>query len=320
MSIIVENLYKVYKRHRRNEGVKGFLEDLFRRKYEIVPALRDICFTVKRGEFVGYLGSNGAGKTTTMKLLSGILMPDKGKIRVMGEDPFRRKKRFLKNIGFIMGSKSQLWWDLPAMDTFRLMQSIYDINEKDFQGRIDTLSSVLAIKDLVQIPVRKLSLGERMKMEFICSLLHSPDILFLDEPTIGLDLVSQDSIRQFLRWYNIEYNATILLTSHYIRDIEELCARIIIIKLGSIIFDGTKDELHKSYSNFRIVTTDINDEYKSIGLADQVNIIGNQMRHLIHESKEKLLLAELAQLSCKEIDSIEINFEEALKVKMQDES
>jgi ABC-2 type transport system ATP-binding protein len=318
--ITVDNLSKSYKRHTRKEGFAGLLKDFYNRQYEIVSAVKDISFHVDKGEFIGYLGPNGAGKTTTLKLLSGILKPDTGSICVMDEIPFRRRKRFLSRIGFVMGAKSQLWWDLPAMDTFRLMQSIYDIPEGKFNQRVCFLSEILSVGRLLETPVRKLSLGERMKLETICSLLHSPDIVFLDEPTIGLDLISQEAIRQFLKWYNKEYCATILLTSHYIKDIEELCERILLIQTGRIIFNGSKAELHKLYSNYILLDTEHREDILKINIAEKVFRVGNTLRHLVHRSYLEALTDRLDTLNCSSHSLKEISFEEALKIKMQDES
>ncbi|HEC78502.1 MAG TPA: ATP-binding cassette domain-containing protein [candidate division WOR-3 bacterium] len=248
MSIIIEvnDLIKIYKVHKKKPGFLNSLKDFFFRKYESVVALNKISFKVEKGELLGYIGPNGAGKTTTLKILSGILYPTKGNVRIMDFVPYKRNKEFLKNIAFIMGQKSQLWWDIPAMETFLLNKEIYSIHHKAFNERLKELTELLDIGDKIHIPVRKLSLGERMKMELIASLLHAPKIIFLDEPTIGLDIIAQDVIRKFLIEYNQTHNATIILTSHYIKDIESICNRIIIVDDGQIIFDGKKEEILKT--------------------------------------------------------------------------
>ncbi|MGQ9701951.1 MAG: ABC transporter ATP-binding protein [bacterium] len=239
--------------HKRKLGLKNAIKDFFYRKYEFVTALNNITFNINEGEIVGYIGPNGAGKTTTLKILSGILYPTEGSLKVMGFIPQKREKDFLRNITFIMGQKGQLWWDLPPIETFVINKELYGISSVDFRNRLEELVEMFEVQDLIYIPVRKLSLGERMKMEIIASLLHRPKILFLDEPTIGLDFISQDSIRNFLIEYNRKYKATILLTSHYIKDIENMCNRIIILHQGRIIFDGDKTEIIDRFQEERIV-------------------------------------------------------------------
>ncbi|NOQ21887.1 MAG: ATP-binding cassette domain-containing protein [Candidatus Aegiribacteria sp.] len=319
-AIKVDNLSKSYKRHKRAQGFSGLLNDFFNRQYEEVHAVQNISFQVEKGEFVGYLGSNGAGKTSTLKLLSGILKPDEGSLSVLGHTPFNRKKELLRKIGFVMGSKSQLWWDLPAMDTFKLMQSIYNISGKAFSNHISSLSEILSVEELLEVPVRKLSLGERMKLEIMCSLLHSPEVVFLDEPTIGLDLVSQDAIRQFLKWYNTEHGATIILTSHYIRDIEELCERVLLIHKGRITFDGSQRQLNELYSNYVLLETDFLEEYLELDIAEETIRMGNRLKHLVHRDKVDSLAERLDALNCNSQTQKKICFEEALKIKMQCES
>lgn len=318
--ISVESLSKSYRRHRRQSGFKGLIKDFFQREYESIPAVRNVSFHVEKGEFVGYLGPNGAGKTTTLKLLSGILQPDSGVVSVLNEEPFKRNKDFLRRIGFVMGSKSQLWWDLPALDTLRLMQDIYDVPESEFAERLNSLAQILNVSALLEIPVRKLSLGERMKLETICSLIHSPEIVFLDEPTIGLDLVSQEAIRTFLKWYNKEFGATILLTSHYIRDIEELCERILLINRGRIVFDGKQEELHSTYSDYILI--DVENAQESLIIEqDEGNIkVGNTTRYLIRKTDLQTVSAALDSVGLCSRSLREISFEEVLKIKMQDES
>ena len=317
--IFAEGISKSYRRHKRQAGIKGLVKDFFRREYETIPAVRDISFQVNKGDFIGYLGPNGAGKTTTLKLLSGILLPDSGSVKVLDEEPFQRKREFLRKIGFVMGSKSQLWWDLPAIDTFRLMQDIYDIPESDYLSRLSSLAEILNVVNLLEIPVRKLSLGERMKLETICSILHFPDIVFLDEPTIGLDLVSQEAIRQFLKWYNKEHGATILLTSHYIRDIEELCERVILINHGRITFDGTQKDLHTIYSNYVLIDIENSRGEISLEQAEKQIQIGNTCRYLIKKIDLPAVTARLDSMGSESRNLRELSFEEVLKIKMQDE-
>lgn len=261
MSVIsVKNFSKHYEVTKKDPGFVGSVKSLFTREYETVKAVEDISFSIDEGELIGFIGPNGAGKTTTLKSLSGLLYPTKGEIKVLGYTPFERKPEFLKQISLIMGQKNQLWWDLPAMDTFLLNREIYGISDEKFEEIIDELGTLLEIKDILKTPVRKLSLGQRMKMELIAALLHSPKILFLDEPTIGLDVVMQKKIREFLREYNRKHKATMILTSHYMGDVEELAKRVIIINFGKILYNGSLSELVKKHAPYKIIST-VLDEY-----------------------------------------------------------
>ena len=227
MSIIeLNNLCKTYKVYQKKEGRWRSIAGLFRREYKDVNAVRDVNLTVNEGEFVAFLGPNGAGKTTTLKLLSGVINPTSGDAQVMGYVPWKRENDYRRQFALGMGQKNQLWWDLPAQESFRLHQHIYQIPANQFQKTQDELTDLLDVRRLLNQPVRELSLGERMKMELIAALLHSPRVLFLDEPTIGLDVVAQHNIQQFLKYYQQERKITILLTSHYMQDIEALCERV----------------------------------------------------------------------------------------------
>ena len=232
----------------------GSVRSLFTRKYEDVKAVDDISFEINEGELVGFIGPNGAGKTTTLKCLSGLLYPASGKVSVLGFNPYERKKEFLKQLALVMGQKNQLVWDLPAIDTFNLNKEIYEVEGEKYQKVINELSSLLDVKGLLKVPVKRLSLGERMKMELISSLIHSPKVLFLDEPTIGLDVLMQKKLREFIREYNIRHKATIILTSHYMGDVEELCKRVIMINFGKIIFDGELSDLVEKYAPYKKIS------------------------------------------------------------------
>lgn len=247
--IHLENLRKQYSYYKKQPGLWGSIKGLFHREELFVDAVKGISFDIQPGEFVGFVGPNGAGKTTTLKMLSGILYPTSGDVDVLGFKPFERKTAFQKQFALVMGQKNQLWWDLPPMESFLLNKAIYEIPDDLFNKNLEELSELLDIKDILNVQVRKLSLGQRMKCELVAALLHSPKVLFLDEPTIGLDVVSQNAIREFLKKYNQEKGATIILTSHYMQDIRRLCNRVIIIHHGELLYDGTYDALHTKYSD-----------------------------------------------------------------------
>lgn len=251
MSIKVNNLSKEYSVYKKEPGITGSLKSIFTRKYETVKAVEGISFEIEEGELIGFIGPNGAGKTTTLKCLSGLLYPTSGTIEVLGFKPQDRKYDFLKQIGLIMGQKNQLWWDLPAVDSFILQKEIYELSDTNYKKTLSDLLDLLDGNDIYKTPVKKLSLGQRMKMEIVAVLLHSPKVLFLDEPTIGLDVLMQQSLREFLREYNKKYNATVLLTSHYMKDVEELCKRVIVINHGQILYDGLLSNLVKKYSPYK---------------------------------------------------------------------
>lgn len=254
MAIIsIKNLSKNYEHSLRSPGVLGAFKGLFHRKKTKVEAVKNISFEIKEGEFVGFIGPNGAGKTTTLKMLSGILTPTSGEASVLGFRPQDRKPAFQKQFAIVMGQKNQLWWDLPAIETFELNKVIYDIPNDRYEQNLDELTELLEIKNLLDVPVRKLSLGERMKCELTAALLHSPKVLFLDEPTIGLDVISQRNIRDFLRQYNEKFKATIILTSHYMEDIRRLCERVMIIDHGRLLYDGTYQNLTDQYADTKSI-------------------------------------------------------------------
>jgi len=236
--IQVDGLSKAFRRHVKEEGLMGSLKGLFNRRYEETRAVDAISFCVGEGELVGFLGPNGAGKTTTLKMLSGLLHPTGGVARVLGHTPWERKDAFRRQFALVMGNKSQLWFDIPAMDSLRLNKEIYGVEEGAFKASVGELAEMLDVQGQMNVPVRNLSLGERMKMELIASLLHRPKVLFLDEPTIGLDVISQKKIRAFLKAYNQATRTTILLTSHYMEDIRALCERVMVISQGRLVYDG----------------------------------------------------------------------------------
>lgn len=253
-SIEVRKLSKRFKVYKKEVGVLGSLKSLFKREYKEKYAIKNISFSISKGEFVGLIGPNGAGKTTTLKCLSGLIKPTSGEISVLGFEPIGRKSEYLKRISFVMGNKSQLWWDLPAMETLELTKEIYDIPDEQYNNRVEELMGILDLEKLLSRPVRELSLGERMKFELVNSLIYIPEVIFLDEPTIGLDVVMQERIRKFLKEYNQRYGSTIILTSHYMADVESLCSRVILLNEGKVLFDGTIQKLKEKYSLGRNLT------------------------------------------------------------------
>jgi ABC-2 type transport system ATP-binding protein len=257
--IKVEGLTKIFRTYRKEEGLLGAVRGLFHRRHTETKAADSVSFSVGEGEFVGFLGPNGAGKTTVLKMLSGLLQPTSGSARVLGLDPSRRPVELKRQFALLMGQKNALWWDLPARESLELNRAIYGIDRKQFESTVDELSELLDVRDKMGVMVRELSLGERMKMELIAALLHRPKVLFLDEPTIGLDVISQKKVREFLREYNRRHRVVTLLTSHYMQDIEELCERVILIDHGKIFFDGPLDEVTGRFTSTKVIGVDFSE-------------------------------------------------------------
>jgi len=251
--ITVEHLHKSFSYYKKMTGIKGSLHNIFHREMLTKEAVRDISFCVEKGEMAGFLGPNGAGKTTTLKILSGILYPTAGKVEVDGFLPWERKNDFKRRISIVMGQKNQLWWDLPASDSFYLNKCIFGVEDGVYRDTVTELSKMLDVRELLNVQVRRLSLGERMKMEILAALIHQPDILFLDEPTIGLDILSQQKIREFLKTYNRQRKTTVIVTSHYMADIEALCDRAIIINQGQLVYDGALADVNGSLSRKKLL-------------------------------------------------------------------
>ncbi|MEO0199220.1 MAG: ATP-binding cassette domain-containing protein [candidate division WOR-3 bacterium] len=321
MVVSVKNLKKVYRRHLKEPGFRGIFQSIFKRKYLEVLALNDISFEIAPGEFIGYIGPNGAGKTTTMKILSGILYPTSGEVTVLGYVPTERKRDFLKKITFIMGQKTQLWWDLPAMDSFLLLKKVYEIPDREFQREVDELSDLLNVKELLKVPLRKLSLGERMKMELIAGLLHGPEVIFLDEPTIGLDFVSQERIHEFLKYYNENKGKTIILTSHYVRDIDRLCKRIIFIHKGRIYFDGERDKFIDKFTKNRILAVKFRDDsFDSLKRFGKIiEVVDGEVRIEVPKEKVQEILQEVVKFRGFEGVFVEdLSLEDALREVFRD--
>lgn len=269
MSIVVaESLSKFYPVAIKEPGLKGTLVHFFRRKHRLVKAVQEVSFQINAGEIVGFLGPNGAGKTTTLKMLTGLIHPSLGKVKVAGYVPFQREESFLQKITLVMGQKQQLIWDLPALDSLRINAAVYGISDKEFRYRVGELTELLALEGKLNQPVRKLSLGERMKAELLAALLHHPQVLFLDEPTLGLDVNAQVGVRDFLREYNRRYQATILLTSHYMADITALCERVIVIHQGRLVYDGSLEGLLERFAPYREVKVELSESLSEAQLQD----------------------------------------------------
>jgi ABC-2 type transport system ATP-binding protein len=253
-TIEATGLTKTFRTYKKQPGFRGAIKGLFRREYEQTAAVKDVSFKIEPGELVGFLGPNGAGKTTTLKMLAGILYPTGGSARVLGYVPWERDDGYRRQFALLLGQKNQLWWDLPARESLDLNAKIYGISAADLERTVSEMTELLDVRDKLNVSVRELSLGERMKMELIASLLHKPRVLLLDEPTIGLDVISQKTVREFLRRHNATQKTTILLTSHYMADIQELCERVIIIDHGTIFFDGKLSDVLDRFADFKLVT------------------------------------------------------------------
>lgn len=272
--IEVSNLKKYYQVHQKEPGLVGSLKSLVHRQYYDVKAVDDVSFEINEGELVGFIGPNGAGKTTTLKVLSGLLYPTAGSVSVLGHDPYKRESVFQKQFSLVMGQKNQLWWDLPPLETFLLNKEIYEVPDDPYKETLDELTTMLDVKEVLKVQVRKLSLGQRMKCELIAALIHRPRVLFLDEPTIGLDVVMQKKMRDFVKSYNRQFGATVILTSHYMDDVQELCERIIVIDKGKLIFDGKLLEIVEKFADHKKLTlifspTPLPEELQSLGEIDE---------------------------------------------------
>jgi ABC-2 type transport system ATP-binding protein len=280
--IEVDNLTKEFRTFRRREGVWGAFTNLFVREYVTVTAVDHVNFSIDVGEMVGYIGANGAGKSTTIKMLTGILVPTSGRVISNGYVPYRERRRYTQQLGAVFGQRTQLWWDIAVIESFKLLKEIYEISDADYQRRLGVFSEILGLRDYLHTPVRKLSLGERMRCDIAASLLHNPPLLFLDEPTIGLDVVAKDHIREFLKEVNHTQHTTVLLTTHDLSDIEELCRRILIIDRGRILFDGQLAEMKNRLTQY------------------------NQVKFLLKDRAQVARLSEMPTdgISCQRVDEL----------------
>jgi ABC-2 type transport system ATP-binding protein len=317
MSIItVEHLSKIYPVAVKDPGLKGTVAHFFKRNYRSVAAVKSVSFAIAPGEVVGFLGANGAGKTTTLKMLTGLIHPSAGKVTVAGCTPFRREASFLRKITLVMGQKQQLIWDLPALDSLRINAAVYGISDQDFRQRVGELSEMLTLQDKLNQPVRKLSLGERMKAELLAALLHQPHVLFLDEPTLGLDVNAQVSVREFLKEYNQRYQATVLLTSHYMADITALCQRVLVINEGQMIYDGSLDGLLEKFAPCREVTVELAQAKSAEDLqayGDLSDLSGRIAHFIVPQEKLTHMLSRiLAELNVVDLTVTEPPIEEVI--------
>lgn len=314
--IHVDNLKKSFRVHKKEAGLKGSFKALFHRKWEEKHALKGVSLKVGPGEIVGLVGANGAGKTTLVKALAGIIHPTSGEAKVLGHTPWERDNAFRSQIALIMGQKAQLWWDLPAADCFLLLQEIYQIPEKEFRESLGALTSALTVEKLLNTPIRRLSLGERMKMELIAALLHRPKVVFLDEPTIGLDLTAQRAIREFILQYRKDHQPAMILTSHYMEDIEQLCERIVIIREGQFVYDGPLATVVRQHAGHKIITAQLSAEAKEASfpaaLGEMTELTESQARFKVNRAKIPEAAATIlksfpvADLSIEDVDIADI--------------
>lgn len=260
--IELKDVKKVYKTHKREQGLKAAAKSLFKRDYEIKYALKGVTFDIPKGEIIGLIGPNGAGKSTTIKVLSGVLFPTSGYVRVMGFIPWEDRENYVKNLGVVFGQKHQLSWDLPALDTFYLYKDLFDIPAAEFDERLKFMIKFLDVEEVVKVPVRDLSLGERMKCKIIASLIHNPALVLLDEPSIGLDAIAKEKLRTFIRLVNKKYQTTFIVTTHDMQDIEKLCERIIIINHGEVVYDGPLDKIRRSYLKNKVLDVKLEEPAK----------------------------------------------------------
>lgn len=278
--ISLQGISKHYKVAKRAPGLKEAFKALLKREYKVIEALKDISFNVQKGEIVGYIGPNGAGKSTTIKIMSGVLLPDTGSCSIMNMTPWEDRQQYVSRIGVVFGQRSQLWWDVPVIDSFELLKDIYRLSDDEYKESLTELTSLLTLEELLPIPVRQLSLGQRMRCELAASLLHKPDILFLDEPTIGLDADSKLAVRAIIKDINERYGVTVILTTHDMNDIEALAHRIMMIGKGTILFDGTIDTLQQQYGSGKIVQISYTGQLAA-PMLDGVTIVNMQQKKLI---------------------------------------
>ena len=288
--IYVNNVTKEFKKVVKNPGIKGSVQSLFNRQYETVKAVEDITFEVPKGEILGFIGANGAGKSTTIKMLTGILTPTSGDIKINDQIPYKNRKKYVQEIGVVFGQRTQLWWDLPLTETFTVLKQIYQIEENAFNKRMGFLNEVLELNDFIKSPVRTLSLGQRMRADLAASMLHNPKVLFLDEPTIGLDVAVKNNIRKAITEINQEEKTTIILTTHDLNDIETLCKRIVMIDKGHLMYDGSLTQMKEQYGKYREINMSLfhYEDFDNLDLMKEFNLKEEDLK--INRGKEKVTL------------------------------
>lgn len=307
--IEVESLSKSFKVKKRSPGIGAAIKSLLKPQYSKVQALENVSFKIDEGEIVGYIGPNGAGKSTTIKIISGILVPDSGKCNILGYTPWKNRVNHVKNIGVVFGQRSQLWWDVPVIDSFNLLKDIYKVSPKEFKDNLELLTSTLDLSSLLSTPVRQLSLGQRMRCEIGASLIHSPKILFLDEPTIGLDAVSKIAVRNFVKTINKEKKVTVILTTHDMNDIEALAERIILIGKGKLLLDGTLTELKNKFITHKTLTVDFTENNEDIHIKGTTLLSKSKERITLAVNLEKIKVSEVIGILSNKLDIIDVSVE-----------
>ena len=311
--IEVNELTKVFRKPVRGEGLSGMVKTLFSRKYEETRAVDGINFTVPDGEIVGYIGANGAGKSTTIKMMCGILTPTSGSVTIDGLEPYRKRRQVAQNIGVVFGQKTQLWWDIPLIESFKVLKEIYQISDTDYAERMDFLGEVLDVTRFLSQPVRTLSLGERMRADLAASMIHNPRILFLDEPTIGLDVLVKEKIRQAIHALNRTYGTTVVLTTHDMTNIEDLCSRIILLEKGKILYDGALKSLKNRFGNLKTLTLTVPAEIRAETappLSPELALSEEEGRLVLRFDADRLALEEVIQYAFRELRAMDMKLAE----------
>ena len=311
MAIIqVSNLRKEFKVYRQHKGLLGAIRNLASSEYSVIKAVDNVSFEIDEGQIVGYVGPNGAGKSTTVKMLTGILVPTSGEISVSGLIPYRSRKEYTRRIGVVFGQRTQLWWDLPVIESFQLLRRIYRISYEKYNSNIEIFNDLLDVDDFIDTPVRRLSLGQRMRCDLAAALLHDPPILYLDEPTIGLDVVAKQRIRSFLSEINSNRKTTIILTTHDLLDVEKLCSRMMIIDHGKIIYDGSVDEIKRRYGKKRRLVIDLAGDYENIVIAGAELIRREEHRAWLQFDRDKISASQLISMVTRKYEITDLTIEE----------
>ena len=307
--IEIQNLTKVFRKPVRGKGLAGMIATLFSRKYTETRAVDDVSFTIPEGEIVGYIGSNGAGKSTTIKMMCGILTPTSGKVLIDGKEPYLKRRVVAKDIGVVFGQKTQLWWDIPLIESFKVLKEIYQVSDEDYASRMEFLSSVLGIDEFLSQPVRTLSLGQRMRADLAASMLHNPKILFLDEPTIGMDVLVKEKIRQAIHALNQKYHTTVVLTTHDMADIENLCSRIVMLEKGKIIYDGPLSDIKRRFGNIKTLTLTVPPSVNPSEIepfSDEVEVLVEEDKVILRFDPERVKLEEAIQFAFSQYHAIDM--------------